>query len=870
MSSAPAPEVCTWIHPYEGKALAGALDRIARRTRAVRVAAAPAGPLDPADPRHYAAALGMRLSSRALAPEELAGHLSYLAPAILTVPSEGDGGTPRGFIAVVRASRRQVSVLDGDGGARRLRMDELVAAALTPGHHAERRGIALALEAHGLSRRVVARVLSRYRAAFVSATLTRLSPPAVVAPGCSSCPQNPGPAAAARAVDPAVMKAALMHPELFPEPSSGGASTAARGDSALARDARYLSPGKLLRPDDRLQSHAWIIRPIGAELPKMPDGVLGPFRALLGAEWGLGKRILAISVLYGLAGLPLPVLLYAVTEQFVLMPQLGATVSVLMALAIALFARELLGVVRELLLLLLARRSDLRITLAYMRTIMSSNVLDVSGKQSGYLAARLYDTFRWRYTLTGQTVRLLFDVLLLFFVGLAMLVLAPVHTALAAAGFAAMILVARLYWPAIVEMTSSYLEIWSHAMRLYHQWLEGTASIRVDGAPGEMLRRIDRLLARDAEIVIRLNRIRNDMNGWIGGIASVIGVGVALAAALAVTAGTMPIGLFASFAALLMIFLGLAGQVGTLIDQMAQGRMILGRLQGVTGLLRAEEEAELPVAEHGLVRGELRFEQVAFAYPGRPAAIVGLDFAVPPGSSIALVGRTGSGKSTVAGMLARLFDPTQGRICLDGIDLRDWPLHRLRRLIGVMGQESFAFGDFLLANLVYGMESSEWTMDDVWEAVRVAQLEELVRSHPDGLYTAVGERGRGMSRGELARLQLARMLLQRPAVLVLDEPFVGLDAATKEALRAALPRLVAGRTLIMITHDLDVARQLERVVVLDGGRLVEQGTPAELIAIPHGVYATQWRRYQEELGRSKLRPDLDRFRFIRGEEGQTP
>ncbi|MEJ2868998.1 ABC transporter ATP-binding protein [Actinomycetospora sp. OC33-EN08] len=234
-------------------------------------------------------------------------------------------------------------------------------------------------------------------------------------------------------------------------------------------------------------------------------------------------------------------------------------------------------------------------------------------------------------------------------------------------------------------------------------------------------------------------------------------------------------------------------------------------------------------------RGELRLEHVTFAYPGadRPA-LDDVSLHVPAGTTLALVGETGSGKSTLGSLVARLHDPDAGRITIDGVDLRDLRLDDLAAVVGVVSQETYLLHDTVRENLRYGKPDA--TDAEIEAATRAAQVHHVIEALPEGYDTVVGPRGHRFSGGERQRLAIARTLLRNPRVLVLDEATSALDTATERAVQEAFDALAVGRTTLTIAHRLSTVRDADAIAVLDHGRVVESGTHADLVA-GHGRYA---------------------------------
>ena len=229
------------------------------------------------------------------------------------------------------------------------------------------------------------------------------------------------------------------------------------------------------------------------------------------------------------------------------------------------------------------------------------------------------------------------------------------------------------------------------------------------------------------------------------------------------------------------------------------------------------------------IRGEVRFESVSFHYEQDGARTLdGVDLTVPPGTKTAIVGETGSGKTTLGYLVSRLYDVTGGRVTIDGVDVRDLSFASLARTVGLVSQETYLFHATIADNLRFAKPGASDA--ELVAAARAARIHELVASLPDGYDTVVGERGYRFSGGEKQRIAIARTILRNPPVLVLDEATSALDAQTERAVQEALDRLAEGRTTIAIAHRLSTVRDADEIVVLDGGAIAERGTHEELLA----------------------------------------
>ena len=305
--------------------------------------------------------------------------------------------------------------------------------------------------------------------------------------------------------------------------------------------------------------------------------------------------------------------------------------------------------------------------------------------------------------------------------------------------------------------------------------------------------------------------------------------------------GTLSLGTLGAFMTYQMRLMGPVQALMGLYASLATAKVSLGRVHEIADA--PVEVAEDPAAEDPAeVRGAVAFDEVSFSFDRGAPTLEGVSFAIAPGETVAIVGRSGAGKSTVADLLLRLLDPDRGAVRLDGRDLRTLPLGFVRRHVALVDQAPFVFHTSLRENVRYARPAAD--DDDVAAAVRAAGLDDLVRGLPEGLDTVVGERGSALSAGERQRVAIARAFLADPRVLVLDEATAALDPVTEGRVVGGYEALMRARTTVVITHRLELARRADRVVALDGARVAEVGPPEELLA-QGGFFARLFRSHPE-------------------------
>jgi ATP-binding cassette subfamily B protein len=308
---------------------------------------------------------------------------------------------------------------------------------------------------------------------------------------------------------------------------------------------------------------------------------------------------------------------------------------------------------------------------------------------------------------------------------------------------------------------------------------------------------------------------------------------VMLAGAWFVTRGELSAGGFVGFLLLVGVFFRPIDKINSIIETYPKG---IAGFSRYTQFLDTQPDImdREGAAEAGRLVGDIEYRAVGFGYSSERPIFDGLDLAVKAGETVAFVGPSGAGKTTICSLLPRFYEITAGAIIVDGVDIRDMTLKSLRSNIGIVQQDVFLFAGTVRENIAYGrLDASE---AEIVEAARRARLDDVIANLPDGLDTVIGERGVKLSGGQKQRLAIARIFLKNPPILILDEATSALDTETERAIQQSLAELSAGRTTLIIAHRLATIANADRILVVDDGRIVESGNHAELIARKNGRY----------------------------------
>jgi len=310
-------------------------------------------------------------------------------------------------------------------------------------------------------------------------------------------------------------------------------------------------------------------------------------------------------------------------------------------------------------------------------------------------------------------------------------------------------------------------------------------------------------------------------------------IGGFFAGAILTINGTISLGTYLAYTGMIIWLIWPMRVMGRLIVQMSQALVSYGRVVEII----KEEREPLTAGTHqptGGLRGELIFDDVCFEYVGAAPVLHDISFRVEPGQIVALMGYTGSGKTSLVNLLPRFYEVTNGRLLLDGVDIKQYPRHYLRQNIGIVEQEPFLFSRTIRENIAYSV-GRKVSQEEIEAAAEVAAIHDVILSFPNGYNTLVGERGVTLSGGQKQRIAIARTLLKDPCILIFDDATSSVDTETEAAIRGALQRLMAERTTFIIAHRIQTVMNADLILVLDGGRIVQKGTHEELVGRP-GVY----------------------------------
>ena len=396
--------------------------------------------------------------------------------------------------------------------------------------------------------------------------------------------------------------------------------------------------------------------------------------------------------------------------------------------------------------------------------------------------------------------------------------------------------------PILGRLRAAWSRVFDYRGEVTSSLQENLTGIRLVKATGTEDFEAERFAARSrrfASASIRTNLVGHLASPVSETLASIVALALVwIGVGLVLGDGGMGPDQFLAFVTLALRTISPVKALSQLPPQFHQGLAAASRSREI--LEKTPEPAGGPVEASGL-ESEIRFDDVTFAYGTDLPVLHDVDLVVERGEMVALVGASGAGKSTLVDLIPRFADPSEGRILIDGVDVREFSLRSLRRLVGLVSQETIIFHDTVNANIAYG--EPEASLDEIKAAARAAHADGFIEELPEGYDTLLGDRGTRLSGGQRQRIGIARAVLRDAPILILDEATSALDSESEEHIRAALAELFRGRTVLIVAHRLSTVRTADRIVVLEAGRIVQQGTHDELLR-EEGPYT---RLFQQQL-----------------------
>jgi ATP-binding cassette subfamily B protein len=566
-------------------------------------------------------------------------------------------------------------------------------------------------------------------------------------------------------------------------------------------------------------------------------GLLAPHAGLLAEAFAcaLLMTVLGVSTSYFIQHLVDSVL---VRGEGRLLNALG------IGMVLLLVFRTLFGMLRQYLVAYVSRKVDLELISGYARHLLSLPLRFFEMRRVGEILSRVNDAARVREAISGTTLTAVVDATLvvlllavLWFYDLRLAALATAFVPLLLCGVAA-------YHPAARQRSRSAME--SGALLSAHlvEDVSGVDTVKAFGAERARTEAGEQRLVALVQDVFSLQMLGLGMTTLGLFVTSLAGIAVLWYGGHRVIEGALTTGQLLFFYTLLGYLLGPLERLASVNVKIQDALVAVDRLYQVLDSA-AEVSGATKLPFRGLRTG-LELHDVGFSYGCRAPVLANVCLQIPAGKVVAVVGESGSGKSTLLKLLLGFYEPTEGRVLVDGVDLRDLDLESVRGRIGLVGQEPFVFTGSVRENIALGRPGA--TQEEIVEAARAAGLEEFIATLPERYETVIGERGANLSGGQRQRLAIARALLRQPDVLIFDEATSHLDTATERAIQRNLRKALAGKTVVLVAHRLSTIRDADLIYVLHQGRVVEEGTHVSLLA-RGGVYA--------ELCRAQIAADDD-------------
>ncbi len=571
-----------------------------------------------------------------------------------------------------------------------------------------------------------------------------------------------------------------------------------------------------------------------------PASTVSPWRrfiTLLRSHRGVLAETFLCAVCMTLLGVATSFYVQQLVDSILVQGQVSLLNALGFGMLLVVLFKTLFSVLRGYLLAYVARKVDLMLLSGYARHVIGLPMKFFEMRQVGEILSRGNDATKVREAISGTTLTVLLDGMMVM---IAVVLLWSYDAKLAAVATAfvpALLLTVLAHHAPVKRLSRRAMEQSARFSAYMVEDISGVETIKAFGVERFRSFERDSRLTQLLKSTFSLQKLGISMSSTGALVSGAAGIVVLWYGGHRVIDGALTIGQLMFFYTMLSYLLGPLERLASVNLQVQDALVAMNRLYEIMDL-QLEPLTETHKAEFQAVRGAIELENVSFRYGCREPVLRGVDLQIPAGSTVAVVGESGSGKSTLLKLLTRFYEPTDGKVLVDGIDMRDFRLNSLRAGIGIVSQDPFIFTGTVRDNIALGKPQA--TMNQVVDAARAAGLDDYISSLPMRYDTVIGERGANLSGGQRQRLAIARVLLSDPQVLLFDEATSHLDTATERAIQESLRTVFAGKTVVLVAHRLSTIKEADLIYVLHDGQVVERGSHEQLMTID-GRYADLWR-----------------------------
>ena len=583
------------------------------------------------------------------------------------------------------------------------------------------------------------------------------------------------------------------------------------------------------------------------ELKATAGAPMAPFRRLL-RLLGHHKSILAegfcCALLMTLLGISTAYFVQHLVDSVLVRGETQLLNALGIGMAVIVVFKMLFGVLRQYLLAHVGRKVDLSLISAYARHILGLPTNFFEMRQVGEVLSRVNDAAKVRQAINGTALTILVDGVMVA-ISVVVLWMYDGPLALTATLFVPLLVVAvALHHSPIKRRSREAMERAAQLSAHLVEDISGVETVKAFGLEKVRAEEGESRLLGIVQSLFSLQKMGISMGSAGSFVTGIAGIVILWYGGHRVIDGALTIGQLMFFSSLLGYMLGPLERLASVNLQIQDALVAINRLYEIMDI-EAENLDDPKGAKLERIHEAIELQDVCFQYGCRANVLEKVNLRIPAGSTVAIVGESGSGKSTLLKLLTRFYDPTEGRITLDGTDFRDFQLASLRSQIGLVSQEPFIFTGTIRENIALGRPHA--TMDEIVTVTQTAGLDEFVGSLPDRYETVIGERGANLSGGQRQRLAIARALLREPELLIFDEATSHLDTGTERAIQNSMRTALADKTVLLVAHRLSTVKDADVIYVLHKGRIAEQGNHRQLIA-QDGMYASLWKAQTGEPG----------------------